>query len=103
MNVSVPGCILSSSCIPTAAEFCIHPPLRLATAPWFVYPEAIPSSAYYLETLAKRPNLGIALGGGGYRAVTTALGYIRLVRTGNFQTFKLLVKLPNLFLAMRIH
>jgi hypothetical protein len=82
-DVSAPGCILSSSCIPTvAAEFCIHPLLCLATAPWFTYPEANPSSAYYLDTLAKRPNLGIALGGGGYRAVTTALGYIRLVRTG---------------------
>lgn len=55
------------------------PTLPTPTAPWFTYPEATPSSAYYLETLAKRPNFGIALSGGGYRAVTTGLGYIRCV------------------------
>jgi len=48
-----------------------------AAAPWFIYPEVSPSSNYYLPSIAARPSLGIAVTGGGYRAVTLALGYIR--------------------------
>jgi hypothetical protein len=44
---------------------------------WFLYPEQDPSSDYYLPVIAKRPNFGIAVSGGGYRAVTLALGYVR--------------------------
>lgn len=48
-----------------------------AAEPWFIYPEVSPSSNYYLSSIAAPPSLGIAVTGGGYRAATLALGYVR--------------------------
>jgi hypothetical protein len=45
----------------------------------FLYPEQSSGSDYFVPTIAKRPNFGIAVSGGGYRAVTLALGYVRYV------------------------
>lgn len=64
------------------SDLLIPPPLpcrRRATPPdkWFLYPEQDASSDYYLPVIAKRPSFGIAVSGGGYRAVTLALGYVR--------------------------
>jgi hypothetical protein len=44
---------------------------------WFTYPEQDTGSDYYLPAIMSRPNFGIAVSGGGYRAVTLALGYVR--------------------------
>lgn len=42
-----------------------------------MYPEQDTGSDYYLPGIMSRPNFGIAVSGGGYRAVTLALGYVR--------------------------
>lgn len=60
-------------------DVCVASAHPRVSAPWFSYPEVTPSSNHYLETLAARPNFGISISGGGYRAATTALGYIRCV------------------------
>jgi hypothetical protein len=54
-------------------------PLRCCPAAdkWFSYPEQSAGSDYFVPTLNKRPNFGIAVSGGGYRAVTLALGWVR--------------------------
>lgn len=44
---------------------------------WFLYPEQDANGDYYVPNMGKRPNFGIAVSGGGYRAVTLALGYVR--------------------------
>eukprot|EP00878_Enallax_costatus_P000930 GHUV01001060.1.p1 GENE.GHUV01001060.1~~GHUV01001060.1.p1 ORF type:complete len:719 (+),score=173.97 GHUV01001060.1:262-2418(+) len=54
-----------------------------ADAEWFEYPEASPSSNYYVPIANERPNFGIAVSGGGYRAVTLALGYVRALHMLN--------------------
>lgn len=46
---------------------------------WFLYPEQDPNSDYYMPVIGQRPNFGIAVSGGGFRAVTCALGYVRCV------------------------
>lgn len=50
-----------------------------SAAPWFTYPEVTPSSTYYIQAVASRPSLGISISGGGFRAATLALGFIRWV------------------------
>lgn len=65
----------------TASSHLAHSALLFSACPcadkWFLYPEQDPNSDYYLPAIAKRPNFGIAVSGGGYRAVTLALGYVR--------------------------
>ncbi|PNW85074.1 hypothetical protein CHLRE_03g170600v5 [Chlamydomonas reinhardtii] len=45
--------------------------------PGFVYPELSPSGDWGIPDLQARPNLGVALSGGGYRAATLAVGWVR--------------------------
>eukprot|EP00775_Hariotina_reticulata_P001277 gene1277-1617_t len=54
-----------------------------ANAKWFVYPELVSTSNYFVPSINNRPSLGIAVSGGGYRAVTLALGYVRALQMMN--------------------
>ncbi|KAG2442832.1 hypothetical protein HXX76_002911 [Chlamydomonas incerta] len=45
--------------------------------PGVVYPELSPSGDWGIPDLQARPNLGVALSGGGYRAATLAVGWVR--------------------------
>ncbi|KAF8060477.1 OHP1 [Scenedesmus sp. PABB004] len=47
-----------------------------ASAPGFVWPE-LSDTEFGMPALLRRPNLGIALSGGGMRATTLALGWVR--------------------------
>lgn len=47
-----------------------------ANLPTFVYPE-LSSSEYGIPSLQAKPDFGIAVSGGGYRATTLALGWVR--------------------------
>jgi hypothetical protein len=47
-----------------------------SNAPGFVYPEQ-QSGDWGIRSLQERPNFGVAVSGGGYRATTTALGWMR--------------------------
>ncbi|GBF94754.1 hypothetical protein Rsub_07637 [Raphidocelis subcapitata] len=48
--------------------------------PGFTYPE-LSSSAWGMPELQRRPSFGIALSGGGYRATTLALGWVRALHS----------------------
>ncbi|PNH12072.1 hypothetical protein TSOC_000999, partial [Tetrabaena socialis] len=48
-----------------------------AHQPSFEYPELSRDGPWGLPALLARPNLGVALSGGGYRAATCALGWVR--------------------------
>ena len=50
------------------------------TASSFVYPEVDPSGAYGIESLRRRPSLGIAFSGGGLRAAPLAYGWLRALQ-----------------------
>ncbi|KAG2499382.1 hypothetical protein HYH03_002957 [Edaphochlamys debaryana] len=45
--------------------------------PGFVFPELDPEGPWGIPALQARPNIGLALSGGGYRAATLALGWVR--------------------------
>jgi hypothetical protein len=45
--------------------------------PGFVYPELDPKGPWGIPSLQAKPNFGIAMSGGGYRATTLALGWAR--------------------------
>jgi len=80
--------VCTSECLPSVpasnmqpADYCDNVSVYVYVADkWFLYPEQDPNSNYYLPAIGKRPNFGIAVSGGGYRAVTLALGYVRCVR-----------------------
>lgn len=44
---------------------------------WFLYPEILNNSNYSIPIIQKKPTIGIALSGGGFRAATLGLGYLR--------------------------
>jgi hypothetical protein len=44
---------------------------------WFKFPEATLASNYSMPSVTSRPRFGIALSGGGMRAATVGLGYLR--------------------------
>ncbi len=45
--------------------------------PGFEYPELSAGAEWGIPALQAKPNLGIALSGGGYRAATLSLGWVR--------------------------
>lgn len=48
-----------------------------ANESWFNYPEAFEPSNYSIPLIQAKPNVGIAISGGGFRAATLGLGYLR--------------------------
>jgi len=48
-----------------------------ANESWFQFPEANSNSNYTMRTVTSRPTFGIAISGGGLRAATTGLGWLR--------------------------
>lgn len=48
-----------------------------ANESWFQYPETLTGSNYSIPVIQSKPQLGIALSGGGFRAATLGLGYLR--------------------------
>eukprot|EP00878_Enallax_costatus_P004763 GHUV01005014.1.p1 GENE.GHUV01005014.1~~GHUV01005014.1.p1 ORF type:complete len:688 (+),score=137.57 GHUV01005014.1:137-2200(+) len=48
-----------------------------ANESWFQYPETLNSSNYSIPIIQAKPAIGIALSGGGFRAATLGLGYLR--------------------------
>lgn len=48
-----------------------------ANETWFSYPEASRGSNYTMPTVTARPRFGIAVSGGGLRAATLGLGWLR--------------------------
>lgn len=48
-----------------------------ANESWFRFPEASSGSNYSMPSVTSRPRFGIAISGGGMRAATLGLGYLR--------------------------
>lgn len=48
-----------------------------ANESWFAYPEAFEPSNYSIPLIRSKPNVGIAISGGGFRAASLGLGYLR--------------------------
>jgi len=80
LGVLLAGHLVQSS---SAANVFVPPnPLTVnafvgANESWFQYPEAAPASNYSMPSITSRPSFGIALSGGGMRAATAGLGYLR--------------------------
>jgi hypothetical protein len=78
-------CLLAAAlCLLPAAAEVFTPPSPLlvnafagANESWFRYPEASSGSNYSMPSITSRPRFGIALSGGGMRAATLGLGYLR--------------------------
>ena len=77
--------------LPVSAEV-YQPPQPLtvktftgANESWFTYPELInPSTSNYsIPALLAKPNVGIAISGGGFRAATLGLGWLRALHSLN--------------------
>ena len=50
-----------------------------ASLPGFTYPELSPDGAWGVPHIQARPNIGVALSGGGFRAATLSLGWVRML------------------------
>jgi hypothetical protein len=57
-----------------------------ANESWFIYPELTNpgTSNYSVPELLAKPNFGIAISGGGFRAATLGLGWLRALHIMNF-------------------
>jgi hypothetical protein len=57
-----------------------------ANESWFIYPELTnpETSNYSVPELLAKPNFGIAISGGGFRAATLGLGWLRALHIMNF-------------------
>ncbi|KAG2499381.1 hypothetical protein HYH03_002956 [Edaphochlamys debaryana] len=74
-----------AACLPGACNAAVFDPSDPARVfvwsgsdqPGFVFPELDPEGPWGIPALQARPNIGLALSGGGYRAATLALGWVR--------------------------
>ncbi|WIA31484.1 hypothetical protein OEZ86_002377 [Tetradesmus obliquus] len=82
------SCMSFSSSSSVPAAFSPQQPLSFnfftgANESWFEYPETAASGNYTIPSLLDKPKLGIAVSGGGFRAATLGLGWLRALHMLN--------------------
>jgi hypothetical protein len=81
--------LLAGCSVSRAALYAPAKPFTFATwvgsndSSWFQYPEVASTGNHSIPALQQRPNVGIAISGGGLRAATLGLGYLRALHQLN--------------------